>query len=57
MGLNLAANRYVMSQGKASICIKVLLLILKATLAKFGDVTSRSQTGLNVVLKESNQEK
>ena len=52
MGLN-----FGMSQGKVSIWIKVLLPILQETLAKFGDLPSRDATALEVVLKESNQEK
>jgi DDE superfamily endonuclease len=62
MGLNRAAYRFGMSQGKAecrpvSIWIKVLLPILQETLAKFGDLPSRDGTTLDVILTESNQEK
>ena len=52
MGLN-----FGMSQGKVSIWIKVLLRILQKTLAKFEDLPSHDETALEVVLKESNQEK
>ena len=52
MGLN-----FGMSQGKVSIWIKVLLPILQETLAKFGDLPSRDGTKLDVILKESDQEK
>ena len=56
IGLNRAANRFGMGQGKVSIWIKVLLPILQETLAKFGDLPSRDGTILDVILKESNQE-
>jgi DDE superfamily endonuclease/Helix-turn-helix of DDE superfamily endonuclease len=52
MGLN-----FGMSQGKVSIWIKVLLPILQETLAKFGDLPARDGTTLDVILKESGQEK
>lgn len=52
MGLN-----FEMSQGKVSIWIKVLLPILQETLAKFGDLSSCDSTTLDVILKESNEEK
>jgi hypothetical protein len=57
MGLNRVANHFGMSQGKASIWMKILLPILQETLAKFGDLPSRDGTTLEVILKESNQEK
>lgn len=52
MGLN-----FGMSQGKVSTWIKVLLPILQENLAKFGDLLSSDGTTLDVILKESNQEK
>jgi hypothetical protein len=52
MGLN-----FGMCQGKVSIWIKTLLPILQETLAKFGDLPSRDSAALEVILKESDQEK
>ena len=52
MGLN-----FGMSQAKVSIWIKVLLPMLKATLAKFGDLPSRDSACLEAILKASNQDK
>lgn len=52
MGVN-----FGMSQGKVSIWIKTLLPILQETLSKLGDLPSRDSAALEVILKESNQEK
>lgn len=52
MGLN-----FGMSQAKVSIWIKVLLPMLKATLAKFGDLPSCDSACLEAILRASNQEK
>lgn len=46
-----------MSQGKVSLWIKALLPILKASLAKIGDLPARDGSSLNVILKESGENK
>ena len=52
MGVN-----FGMSQGKVSLWIKVLLPMLKASLAKFSDLPVRDGASLEVILKASGQNK